>query len=556
MNDDSSPSHFSHRSYLRIFRGAHRWLIPIILIAAPALAYWPILHNEFVSLDDQITIYENPYFQRITFGGMCGFWMDSYAALYAPVTYSLLAIIASLSRTRTVHGVQPPFHFYPAPFHAFDLLLHVTNVLLVYKLLRRFIHRPWPAAAGAMLFALHPVQVESVAWASETSNVLCTFFSLAALLFYVRSLPGETSDDSTPARRARQSNFLLGTEFFLLAMGSKPLAVIVPLLAMTLHWLWRQKQPKPTLVSAFVDAQPSASRDEPTILEFASTESQSGSIRKYLRGLARLIPRPILIWLALALPFAIVARVCQPVPAWWVVVPLWVRPFVAADAIAFYVCKIMIPVHLLVDYDRSPRVLMQHGWWHYTWILPVTLAVGLIWLRRKKKGDTVFAGAMWFVASLLPVLGLTVFAYQHSSDGGGSVFVSADGRGFDDRGVGAGSASLAVTGPESIAACAGGAIWQSGWMCGNSAAIGNSDVFPDETSGTTRKPCSTRCATRLTDGRGQCRKTMDASRPRCRNRNDISTSDYSENVSVGSALADALSDSCPNRTASAKADPT
>ncbi|HWE00994.1 MAG TPA: hypothetical protein VG326_01195 [Tepidisphaeraceae bacterium] len=393
----SDPSRLQTPSkpFARIVREPGHWLIPLILIAAPTLVYWPILHNEFVSLDDQITIYQNPYFQRLTFGGICSFWVGPYMGLYAPIPYTLLAIISVFSRAKFVHGHRPPFQFYPAPFHAFDLLLHVANVLLVYRLLRRFVRKPWPAAAGALLFALHPVQVESVAWASETSNLLCAFFSLSAVLLYLRSAPGDPIDPSPLARRARRSNYMLGVESLVLAMGSKPLGVIVPLLAMIAHWLWRRQMTQKKISTA----------DPPPPIELKR--------RRWNRW--RASPRPILLWLALAIPFTIVARVGQPVPAWWLVVPIWFRPFVAADALAFYLYKIIFPVRLLADYDRSPRVLLEHGWWHITWIVPAVSAAGLVWLRRKKKADAVVAGAMWFVASLLPVLGFTLFAFQHSS---------------------------------------------------------------------------------------------------------------------------------------------
>ena len=348
-----------------------------IIVAATFFAYRPILKNGFISLDDQVTVYQNPKLIHLSAITLWSFWGSPEAAIYAPMTYTVFAGVACISRTRVENGRMPDFQFFPGPFHAVSLGLHIVCGLLVYGLLRRLLGRRWPALAGALLFALHPMQVESVAWVSETGQVLCGMFSLAALWLYLMSLPSSSDDLQGPPRRQRRAYFALATELYLMAMAAKPLGVIVPLLAATLHWLVLPGLPR--------------------------------SGRRWA------IPWKLLIWLALAVPFAIVARKAQPVPQWWLKVPLWERPMVAADALCFYLAKIFYPSPLVADYDHSPRVIFRDGWVYETWILPAIIALLIVRLAWQKRMRPVVAGSMWFVAALLPVLGFTLFAYQAMS---------------------------------------------------------------------------------------------------------------------------------------------
>src|SRR5581483_2130980 len=105
----------------------------------------------------------------------------------------------------------------------------------VFELLLRLIAAPWPAALGALLFALHPVQVESVAWASGTKDVLCGLFSVAALLEYANFTAAcglaSVSPGAQQLLSRKRLHYTLATLCFILAALSKPTAIVVPLLA-------------------------------------------------------------------------------------------------------------------------------------------------------------------------------------------------------------------------------------------------------------------------------------------------------------------------------------
>jgi hypothetical protein len=384
--------------------------IPLLLVFATIAAYIPILGNGFVGLDDPSTVYENWSLTHLSASSFFSLWTTPQRDLYAPLTYSLFAAISLVARIRPVPGqvLAVPFHAWP--FHAVSLLLHVLSVLVVYRLLRRLIAAPWPAAAGALLFSLHPVQVESVAWVTETNNLLCGFLSLSAILLYLHA----TMPASIPTRENRTawSRFALASEVFILAMLAKPLAVIVPLLAWSLAPLLRGD----VVASSSLNAGSEVLRRAGS---FARVTRLLGVPQN--RRLEEKSPRSrrnfwfIGIWFLLAAPFAIIARRSQEIPAWWLVVPARQRPVVAADALAFYIGKLLWPASLTPDYGRSPAMVIAHEWAYYTWLVPAILAAGLFILYRRQKSAPLIAGAGWFVAALLPVLGLTPFAYQRFS---------------------------------------------------------------------------------------------------------------------------------------------
>jgi hypothetical protein len=114
----------------------------------------------------------------------------------------------------------------------------------------------------------------------------------------------------------------------------------------------------------------------------------------------------LLPWFALSVGWAAVTRLVQPhrfAPDY----PLWWRPLVAADALAFYLYKLACPVWLAVYYGRTPRyILERHDWGYYTWL--VTVGVGSV-LYRLRPGRVVTAGALAFVLPLVPVLGFVPF---------------------------------------------------------------------------------------------------------------------------------------------------
>src|SRR5690606_19541974 len=107
---------------------------------------------------------------------------------YVPLSYTLFSLEAIVAARPVDENAVMTFD--PAIFHGGSLLLHLGCVLLVFALLRRLVANDLAAAAGALLFAVHPLQVESVAWISETRGLLAGLFSLLAAWHYLTYASG------------------------------------------------------------------------------------------------------------------------------------------------------------------------------------------------------------------------------------------------------------------------------------------------------------------------------------------------------------------------------
>src|SRR5204863_2609992 len=145
------------------------WLFAIILVAATILVYRPAWNGGFV-WDDDAYVMKNPLLTAPD--GLWRIWFSLESpSQYFPLTYTTFRVERSL------------WDLNPTGYHWINILLHATNALLLWWLLARLrVPAAWLAAG---IFALHPVQVESVAWITERKNVLMGFFFLLSLLAWV-----------------------------------------------------------------------------------------------------------------------------------------------------------------------------------------------------------------------------------------------------------------------------------------------------------------------------------------------------------------------------------
>lgn len=184
----------------------------LLLLLLPVLSvYYPVLKAGYTNWDDPYSTYKNPLVQNLTQAGAAKAFTSTRLANYHPLTDLSLALeSAAFGEKAVVH-------------HAGNLLLHSLNSVLIFLLLAALLGAEWPALAGALLWALHPVNVESAAWIAERKNLLYAFFYLAALLAYLRRREG-------PRRTA------LVFALFLLSLLAKASAVTLPLALLALDW--------------------------------------------------------------------------------------------------------------------------------------------------------------------------------------------------------------------------------------------------------------------------------------------------------------------------------
>src|SRR5437763_12675894 len=138
--------------------------------------YAQVIRHQFITLDDGWYIKNNPMVNRgVTLAGLAWAFTTFYEANWHPLTWIAHMIDSQL------FGLNAGGHL------LVNALIHVANTLLVFAFLSRTTHARWPSALVAALFALHPLHVESVAWAAERKDTLSTFFGVLSLISYTRS---------------------------------------------------------------------------------------------------------------------------------------------------------------------------------------------------------------------------------------------------------------------------------------------------------------------------------------------------------------------------------
>ncbi|MBI4423733.1 MAG: glycosyltransferase family 39 protein [Elusimicrobia bacterium] len=182
--------------------------------AATLLAFWPMLGHGFLELDDPAHILANPWVRSgLTWRGLRWALTAADSDLWQPLTW--LSNMADCQ----LYGVEPWGH------HLTSLLLHGASAALLFAFLYLATGAAWKAALASCLFALHPMRVESVAWAAERKDVLSVFFWLLTCLAYWRYV-------QRPSRRSYGAALL----YYALALMSKPMVVTLPLVLLLLDY--------------------------------------------------------------------------------------------------------------------------------------------------------------------------------------------------------------------------------------------------------------------------------------------------------------------------------
>ena len=336
-----------------------RQAIPLSLIALVLLVFWPVAGFDFLTYDDGFNVTNNWRVTRPSLTNLLFFWRGPFENLYIPLTYNLWSLLAWLG-TLVSGGQMVPG---PTLFHAANLLLHGASSLVVLAILRTLGVGGWAAGGGALIFALHPVQVEAVAWVTGMKDLLSGLFSLLAIRQYTVYAQADQKGGGRGG-----APYALAALALVLAMLAKPGAVVTPLLLLIIGRLllergWRQ------------------------------------------------LGREILPFAMLAVPVVLVTKLVQPEArhAWQP--DLWQRVLVAGDALSFYLAKLVWPISLGPDYGRTLKVVLESGpVLALTALLPLALLTAVWWWGRRR-----LAAALLFGAALLPVSGLLLFDFQKIS---------------------------------------------------------------------------------------------------------------------------------------------
>ena len=333
------------------------------LAAVVVVVYFRTFWAGFLGFDDNLHVYANPYLNPPSFEGIGTLWRHAYQSLYIPVAYTILAGIALSAQVpaQLAPLIGHTITVSPAAFHIASVGFHVTNTLLCYLFALRVTRSQRAAFFCSLVFATHPLQVESVAWISELRGLSSAFFALAALnVFIVSRQAGELPPTKSRALLVASAALVIA------AMLCKPSAVVLPLVMLVIDRVALGSSWRTSVLTACIMG-------------------------------------------ACLIPFAWITRTIQHVPAEGVSL-WWQRAFIAGDALAFYLFKAVLPIDLCVDYGRTPHLVMSHDWSYLVWAVPTSLLV-LCYVYRQRRPVS-WLGAMVFVVFLLPILGLTPFKYQ------------------------------------------------------------------------------------------------------------------------------------------------
>ena len=349
---ETAPQRATHRRVLLAACG---------LVCAVAVVFGGVVGNDWVDFDDSHYVSKNPIFFPVNWHTLRAVWSLRFERMYVPVSYMLFAgeCVASRAVAGGTATSDPP----AAVFHGVSLALHAVVVLLVFAILQRIVSSVGAAATGALLFAVHPLQVESVAWVIEQRGLLAAAFSLGTVFFLLRLF----ERDAAP--RLLSSRYLTATALLALALLSKPIAVVTPLIA--------------------------------------------GALLVHLhRAPPKTVAMVLLPWLILAAGVALLTRAMQSAVVSDRTYPLICRPLIAGDALAFYAGKIAAPVDLCVQYGRTPPAVLADPASPLRAFCVGVALLSAITLQRMALFKLPLA---LFLIPLTPVLGLKSFDFQLQS---------------------------------------------------------------------------------------------------------------------------------------------
>jgi tetratricopeptide (TPR) repeat protein len=195
------------------------WLILLSTLLVSCGLYLSTFPREFTNWDDPEYIVNNPLIRSLSLQKLNKIVTEPYFANYAPLTLLSYALDYSLWKLN------------PAGYHLHNLLLHLGCVIALFFLLRQFSLPRFVVLGSIVLFAIHPVNVETVSWASERKNLLATFFFFLSFHQYIQY-----------RKHSARLNFLLSLFCFLLSLLSKASTVVAPLVFLAYDYAFRERK--------------------------------------------------------------------------------------------------------------------------------------------------------------------------------------------------------------------------------------------------------------------------------------------------------------------------
>jgi hypothetical protein len=384
----------------------HKNLIPVLiclaLVTLTVITFWQLKDCGFISLDDNIYVYENAYVQSGLNGNSVKQAFSSELAKHSghwhPITW------LSLMLDHSIFGLNP--HGY----HLVNLLFHVMNTILLFLILRRMTKTLWPSAFVACLFAIHPLHVESVAWIVERKDVLSTFFwmlTMGAYSYYVEH-PG-----------FRRYCFVL--LFFALGLMSKSMLVTLPFVLLLLdYWPLRrfseiipdQKIQAEEFNFVPSDKQKKKSKKKDAVKEILEVKKPADPEYKWSLIYPLLLEKIPLFALAIISSIVTYLAAHSAGAIHSEEMSLGVRIGNAFISYIAYMGKMIWPSNLAVFYPHPGGLIP----WQVLGSVFLLIVITLVVIWKAKKSPYLVTGWLWYLGTLVPVIGIVQAGSQAMAD--------------------------------------------------------------------------------------------------------------------------------------------
>jgi tetratricopeptide (TPR) repeat protein len=362
---------------INVSRAPLELIVCLGLAVATLAVFGGVRNHEFITYDDDAYVTNNRHVQAgLTWKGVIWSLTTTQASNWHPLTW------LSHMLDCQIYGLQAGGH------HLTTLLLHIVNALLLFLVLEQMTGAMWRATVVAALFALHPLHVESVAWVAERKDVLSTLFWMMTMWAYVRYVkcPGF-------------SRYLLTLLLFALGLMAKPMLVTLPFVLLLIDY-WP--------LGRFNKMERSG---DSTGVAPSRRTGEAGSQRSLLFRLIR-EKAPLFV---LAGVSSIVTFVVQKTGgAVWSLeaVPITMRVANALISYVYYIGKMVWPQHLAVFYPYETVVPVWQGLGAGLFLVGVSFLA----LREVRRLPYISVGWLWYVGTLVPVIGLVQVGEQAMAD--------------------------------------------------------------------------------------------------------------------------------------------
>ncbi len=338
--------------------------ISILLAVAILAIYWQVVNYSFILFDDEDYVLLNSRLRiGFTFENIYWFLTSSYAANWHPVTWFSHILDVKL------FGLNAMGH------HLTSVVLHGANSILLFLFLQRFTGSIWRSAAVAALFAIHPLNVESVAWISERKNVLSTLFWLLTLYFY-----------ASYAKQKSKTFYIFAIFTFILGLMSKQMLVSIPFVLLLLDYWPLHRIP--------INIGTKLSR------HLKSSEFRSLLLEK--------VP-----FLILAASVSVITVVSQQKAMNSLLGYSLTKRFAnAATSYTQYLRKTFWPNDLGVFYPFPESIPL----WEAIASTAVLIVVTSAALKLRARYPVLFVGWLWYLITLVPVIGIVKIGLQSMAD--------------------------------------------------------------------------------------------------------------------------------------------